>query len=36
VKKELVTEGKTPEECMEAFAAAVTAELGADRVKSKL
>lgn len=36
VKKELVTEGKTPEECMEAFAAAATAELGADKVKSKL
>ncbi len=35
VEKELITAGKTPEECMEAFAAAVTKELGADAVKEK-
>ena len=33
VEKELVAAGKTPEECVEAFASAVAAELGADAVK---
>ncbi len=35
VEKELIAAGKTPEECMEAFASAVAAELGADAVKTK-
>ncbi len=35
INKELIGAGKTPEECMEAFASAVAAELGADAVKTK-